>query len=141
MCFWPLWSKINFCVHVFISVHRDLKPQNILLSMTVNGVRVLISDFGLCRKLPQGKASFTAKSGGMGTEGWIAPESLRNDSRVVSIRLLMLIRKVSLISSCNFSNIGLTNFLLCLVVQCRYMYSNNQLTKLNVMVKKTKNYV
>ena len=65
-------------------VHRDLKPQNILLSVTVKGARVLISDFGLCRKLPQGKSSFTAKSGVMGTDGWIAPESLRDDSRVVS---------------------------------------------------------
>eukprot|EP00731_Ephydatia_muelleri_P025476 Em0017g559a len=69
-------------LHSLGIVHRDLKPQNILLSMTVNGARVLISDFGLCRKLPQGKASFTAKSGVMGTEGWIAPECLRNESRV-----------------------------------------------------------
>lgn len=44
----------------------------------------MISDFGLCRKLPYGRGSFTAKSGVAGTEGWIAPELLHNNTRVVS---------------------------------------------------------
>ena len=44
----------------------------------------MISDFGLCRKLPHGKVSFTAMSGLAGTEGWIAPEMLNSDNtRVV----------------------------------------------------------
>ena len=46
-------------------------------------VRAMISDFGLCKKLPQGKVSFTARSGLTGTEGWVAPEVLDKFRRVV----------------------------------------------------------
>lgn len=54
----------------------------------VNGeVRSMISDFGLCRKLPLGKVSITAKSGVTGTEGWIAPEVLNNTKRMVSFSM------------------------------------------------------
>ena len=52
--------------------------------MSNTSVRAMISDFGLCRKLSHGKVSFTARSGLTGTEGWIAPEILHNNSRVVS---------------------------------------------------------
>ena len=49
-----------------------------------NVVRALISDFGLCRKVPLGRCSFTAQSGVLGTEGWIAPEMFQNTTRIVS---------------------------------------------------------
>ena len=45
----------------------------------------MISDFGLCRKLPIGKVSITAKSGVAGTEGWMAPEIFDNTKRVVRV--------------------------------------------------------
>ena len=67
-------------------VHRDIKPQNVLISNpdTFGNVRAMISDFGLCKKLAAGRISFSRRSGAAGTEGWIAPEMLDNSGRTVS---------------------------------------------------------
>lgn len=66
-----------------LSVHRDLKPHNILVSMpNAHGrVKAMISDFGLCKKLAVGRHSFSRGSGVPGTEGWIAPEVLSEDCK------------------------------------------------------------
>uniref|UniRef100_A0A669BR24 Serine/threonine-protein kinase/endoribonuclease IRE1 n=1 Tax=Oreochromis niloticus TaxID=8128 RepID=A0A669BR24_ORENI len=68
-------------LHSLNIVHRDLKPRNILLSgpSALGRVRALISDFGLCKKIPDGRSSFSLRSGIPGTEGWIAPEVLRDN--------------------------------------------------------------
>lgn len=50
-------------------------------------VRALISDFGLCKKLPAGRQSFSLRSGIPGTEGWIAPEVLLDPPRDNPVRL------------------------------------------------------
>uniref|UniRef100_A0A8D0A954 Serine/threonine-protein kinase/endoribonuclease IRE1 n=1 Tax=Sander lucioperca TaxID=283035 RepID=A0A8D0A954_SANLU len=67
-------------LHSLNIVHRDLKPRNILLSgpSALGQVRALISDFGLCKKIPDGRSSFSLRSGIPGTDGWIAPEVLRD---------------------------------------------------------------
>uniref|UniRef100_G3PWV1 non-specific serine/threonine protein kinase n=1 Tax=Gasterosteus aculeatus aculeatus TaxID=481459 RepID=G3PWV1_GASAC len=58
-------------LHSLNIVHRDLKPRNILLSGpgALGRVRALISDFGLCKKIPDGRSSFSLRSGIPGTDG------------------------------------------------------------------------
>ena len=62
--------------------HRDVKPENLIISKAnANGCRrVMISDFGLCKKLNHGHQSFSMSSpnGVAGTLGWIAPEIMKN---------------------------------------------------------------
>ncbi|XP_042545749.1 serine/threonine-protein kinase/endoribonuclease IRE2 [Dipodomys spectabilis] len=66
-------------LHSLHIVHRDLKPGNILITGpdSQGRGRVVLSDFGLCKKLPAGRYSFSLRSGIPGTEGWMAPELLQ----------------------------------------------------------------
>uniref|UniRef100_A0A8C6WC26 Serine/threonine-protein kinase/endoribonuclease IRE2 n=1 Tax=Nannospalax galili TaxID=1026970 RepID=A0A8C6WC26_NANGA len=66
-------------LHSLHIVHRDLKPGNILIAGpdSQGQGRVVLSDFGLCKKLPAGRCSFSLHSGIPGTEGWMAPELLQ----------------------------------------------------------------
>lgn len=70
-------------LHQLRIVHRDLKPQNILVNMDKNGrPRLLVSDFGLCKKLEDAQSSFGATTGrAAGTSGWRAPELLVDDDK------------------------------------------------------------
>uniref|UniRef100_A0AC35U5D9 Endoribonuclease n=1 Tax=Rhabditophanes sp. KR3021 TaxID=114890 RepID=A0AC35U5D9_9BILA len=80
-------------LHSLKIVHRDLKPENILIAKnTATGItRVLISDFGLCKRLKQDSQSISRVSGAVGTEGWKAPEmEMKNGSVTVAVDIFAL---------------------------------------------------
>ncbi|CCD23849.1 bifunctional endoribonuclease/protein kinase IRE1 NDAI_0C01890 [Naumovozyma dairenensis CBS 421] len=76
-------------LHSLKIIHRDIKPQNILVAISKKAaaknqkdtqqVRVMISDFGLCKKLDAEQSSFrTSLNNPTGTSGWRAPELLED---------------------------------------------------------------
>lgn len=71
-------------LHALRIVHRDLKPQNILVAkpkgLGETKPRLLVSDFGLCKKLDREQSSFRATTAhAAGTTGWRAPELLLDE--------------------------------------------------------------
>lgn len=81
---WQIVAGVRY-LHSLKIVHRDLKPQNILVAMPrgrlgSRALRLLISDFGLCKKLEDNQSSFRATTAhAAGTSGWRAPELLVDD--------------------------------------------------------------
>lgn len=55
-------------------IHRDIKPQNILIGYDTSGMRVKVSDFGLAKRVNPMTLLASAK----GTLGFKPPESLEN---------------------------------------------------------------
>ena len=75
-------------LHSLKIVHRDIKPQNILVAASRSrlaapgALRLLISDFGLCKKLEDNQSSFRATTAhAAGTSGWRAPELLVDEDQ------------------------------------------------------------
>lgn len=65
-------------LHKLRIIHRDIKPQNILVAFPKkyvdNGPRMVISDFGLGKNLPENVSTLIDPTGNAGTSGWKAPE-------------------------------------------------------------------
>ncbi len=67
-------------VHEAGLVHRDLKPDNIVLSYLPEPDFVKILDFGLCTPLPQG-ATLTEQNDLLGSVHYMAPECFQRSQR------------------------------------------------------------
>lgn len=65
------------CILIHISVHRDIKPTNILLVLRSNDVKAVLSDFDASSELYIGQCSVTTINI-RETMSWIAPELICN---------------------------------------------------------------
>lgn len=63
-------------------LHRDLKPQNILVDSKTD--RALVADFGLA-KLSEGQEELTRAGEVMGTPSYMSPEQARDSARVTAL--------------------------------------------------------
>ena len=55
-------------------VHRDLKPDNIMVNVTISGLRVKVLDFGIAKLRDLAASSLTITGNVMGTPHYMSPE-------------------------------------------------------------------
>lgn len=78
--FVPVLSALSYA-HEKGVVHRDIKPGNILLQQTQDGVTPLVADFGLAKVLEG--TNYTVSGTLLGTCLYMAPEQFQNHKEVV----------------------------------------------------------
>lgn len=61
-------------------LHRDVKPDNVVVDTEATPVRVVLTDFGLARELGPSAVPLTQVGWVTGTPGYIAPELLRGEA-------------------------------------------------------------
>ncbi|XP_077970975.1 uncharacterized protein LOC144425284 [Styela clava] len=65
-------------IHSKKIAHRDLKPQNILLSQDKKYIK--IADFGLSKEIIPNKSTFSKSGREIGTDGWGSPEHYKGNT-------------------------------------------------------------
>ena len=69
-------------LHASRIVHRDIKPHNMLIAYPRKNEiqpRIVISDFGLCKTLPDNVSTLIGTIVNAGTAGWKAPELISHE--------------------------------------------------------------
>ncbi|XGW28424.1 hypothetical protein V3C99_008306 [Haemonchus contortus] len=74
-CIWQVLEGVDYC-HQRGVVHRDMKPENLLLASKAKGAAVKLADFGLAIEVGQDTEAWF---GFAGTPGYLSPEVLKKD--------------------------------------------------------------
>ena len=82
--------SMSYIYYFFNSVHRDIKPHNVLIKKMDNGWQVKISDFGISKVLNNDN-TYKILTQGVDFQVYMAPEVL-NDQKTVCAYILTFIK-------------------------------------------------